>query len=73
MEIVEGFKSCDTAENPKGESLPVQQHLYCINACSKYIASSFLLAGVPLNKLPLFIELLEEYAYNLQIVGICHT
>ena len=37
MEIVEVFKSYDTAENPKGESLPVQQHLYHINACSAYI------------------------------------
>ena len=29
-----------------------------------HVVRTFLLAGVPLNKLPLFIELLEEYAYS---------
>ena len=60
VEIVEALKSYDKAENPKGETLPEEQRLYRIR-----VVRTFLLAGVPLNKLHIFKELLEEHAYRL--------
>ena len=60
VEIVEALKSYDATENPVGETLPEQHRLYRIK-----VMRTFLLAGVPLNKLSIFRELLEENAYRL--------
>lgn len=60
VEIVEAMKAYDTVENPKGETLPQQHQLYRIQ-----VVHTFLLAGVPLTKLCIFRDLLEEHAYRL--------
>ena len=60
MEISVALKSFDKEENPKGETLPEEQRLYRIQ-----VVRTFLLAGVPLNKLLIFKDLLEEHAYRL--------
>ena len=54
------MKSYDATESPIGETLPEQHRLYRIK-----VVRTFLLAGVPLNKLSVFRELLEENAYSL--------
>ena len=54
------MKSYDAAESPISETLPEQHCLYRIK-----VVCTFLLAGVPLNKLSVFRELLKENAYHL--------
>lgn len=56
----EALKIHDADQHPKGESLPEAQRVYCIK-----VVQTFLSAGVPLNKLSDFRELLEENAYKL--------
>ena len=51
------MKSHDPAESP---TLPEQHFLYCIK-----VVYTFLLAGVLLNKVSVFRELLEENVYHL--------
>ena len=60
VEIAEALKAYDVAENPVGENLPEQHRLYRLQ-----VVRTFLLAGVPLNKLCVFKDLLEEHAYRL--------
>ncbi len=60
IEIVEALKSYDSMESPVGETIPEQHRLYRIK-----VIRTFLLAGVPLNKLNVFRELLEENGYRL--------
>jgi len=60
MEIAEALKSHDAEHNPKGETLPDKQRI-----CRVKVTRTFLSAGVPLNKLPLFRGLLEENGYRL--------
>ena len=60
VEIVEAMKVYDRAENPICETLPEAHRLYRLK-----VVRTFLLAGVPLTKLNMFKDLLEEYAYRL--------
>ena len=60
LELVEALKSYEGSENPHGEMPPDQQRLYRVK-----VLRTFLTAGVPLNKLSIFRELLEENGYRL--------
>ena len=59
IDIAVALKIAD-ATNPVGQSLPQDQRIYRIK-----VVTSFLRAGVPLNKLECFREILEENAYRL--------
>ena len=59
-EIAEALKEQDSTLHPKGESLPDEQRIYRVK-----VVRNFLSAGVPLNKIPLFRELLEENGFRL--------
>ena len=59
-EIVDAMKVYERSENPKGSSLPEEHRLYHLK-----VVRTFLRAGVPLTKLNLFKDLLEEHAYRL--------
>ena len=50
----------DNKNNPKGESLPDNQRVFRVK-----VVCTFLLAGVPSSKIPLFRELLEENGFRL--------
>ena len=52
-------------EHLKGETLPTDQRVFRVK-----VVHTFLCAGVPLNKLNLFRELLEEGGYRL--TDRCH-
>ena len=58
--IIEAMKEYDKDEHPKGETLPEQHRLYRVQ-----VVRTFLRAGVPLAKLCLFKDLLEEHGYRL--------
>ena len=60
MELVQTLRSYDASENPCGKMLPDQQRIYRLK-----VVKTFLTAGVPLNKIPAFRELLEENGYRL--------
>ena len=60
LEIVESLRSRDALEHPKGESLPDNQRVYRVK-----VVRTFLSAGVALNKIPEFRDLLEEHAFRL--------
>ena len=60
MGIIEAMKEYDKDEHPKGETLPEQHRLYRVQ-----VVRTFLRAGVPLAKLCLFKDLLEEHGYRL--------
>ena len=57
---MESLRSRDALEHPKGESLPDDQRVYRVK-----VVRTFLAAGVALNKLPEFRDLLEENAFRL--------
>ena len=57
MEIVEALRSHNAVHNPK---VPDNQRVYRVK-----VTRTFLSAGVPLNKIPLFRELLEENGFRL--------
>ena len=59
-EIAEALRSHDAVHNPKGSTLPDNQRVYRVK-----VTRTFLSAGVPLNKIPLFRELLEENGFRL--------
>ena len=50
----------DTDSHPKGESLPMQHRVYRVK-----VMTAFLRAGIPLQKLGHFRDILEESAYSL--------
>lgn len=54
------MKEYDKDVRPAGETLSKVQREFCIN-----VLTAFLKAGVPLNKLDHFHEVLEEHAYKL--------
>ena len=60
LDIAKALQICDDVEHPKGESLPEDQRVYRVK-----VVRTFLFAGVALNKIPEFRELLEEHAYRL--------
>ena len=60
IEIAEALKTQDSVIFPKGESLPDNQQVYRVK-----VVHNFLSAGVTLNKIPLFRELLEENSFRL--------
>ena len=60
LEIVELLRSRDALEHPKGESLPDHQRVYRVK-----VVRTFLSAGIALNKIPEFRDLLEEHAFRL--------
>ena len=60
MEIAEALKLHDHMNNPKGETLPDNQRVYRVK-----VVHTFLSAGVPISKIPLFRELLEENGFRL--------
>jgi len=60
LEIAESLRQQDELEHPKGESLPDDQRVYRIR-----VVRTFLSAGVALNKIPEFRDLLEEHAFRL--------
>ena len=60
LEIAEALKTQDSAICPKGESLPDNQRIYRVK-----VVRTFLSAGVTLNKIPSFRELLEENGFRL--------
>ena len=59
-DIAKALQAYDKQENPSGHTLPEAQRVYCIK-----VVTTFLKAGVPLNKLNHFRDLLEERAYKL--------
>lgn len=60
LDIVDAFKTYDAEVHPSGETLPENVRVYRVK-----VLSTFLKAGVPLNKLPLFREILEENGQRL--------
>ena len=64
MTLLVARKSYDATESPIGETLPEQHHLYHIK-----VVRTFFLAGVPLNKLSVFRELLKKMRIACQIGG----
>lgn len=59
-DIAKALQSYDKQENPSGQTLPEAHRVYRIK-----VVTTFLKAGVPLNKLHHFRDLLEERAYKL--------
>ena len=59
-DIVQALRSYKASENPCGATLPDAQRLYRVK-----VVRTFLTAGVPLNKVPVFREILEENGYRL--------
>jgi len=57
---VQALKSYDSTSHPKGETLSDSVCVYRVN-----VVTSFLKAGVPLVKIDLFRDLLEEHAFSL--------
>ena len=60
MEIAEALKLHDHTNNSKGETFPDNQRVYRVK-----VVHIFLSAGVPISKIPLFRELLEENGFRL--------
>lgn len=59
-DIAKALELYDKQENPSGQTLPDAQRVHRIK-----LVTTFLKAGVPLNKLHHFRDLLEERAYKL--------
>ena len=59
-DIVKALQKYDKRVNPVGQTLPQEQRLYRIK-----VVMTFLKAGIPLNKLDIFRDLLEEKATRL--------
>jgi len=58
--MVECLRKYNDTTHVRGETLPKDQQVYCVQ-----VVSAFLKAGVPLTKIDHFRELLEEHAYRL--------
>ena len=59
-DIAKSLEEYDNQFHPKGESLSVANRVYIVK-----VVRSFMKAGVPLNKIDCFRELLEEEAFSL--------
>ena len=59
-DIAESLTKYNTEVHPRGETLPQEQQVYRVK-----VVSAFLKAGIPLNKIGVFRELLEENALRL--------
>ena len=59
-DITQALQAYDQQEHPSGETLPESQRVYRVK-----VVTSFLKAGVPLNKLHHFREILEQHVYKL--------
>ena len=59
-DIVVALKRNDATVHPKGEMVPDAERVYRVK-----VVRTFLRAAVPLNKLDLFRDLLEEHAFRL--------
>ena len=60
VDIAKSLKQYDEEQHPSGECLPEKQRIYRIK-----VLSSFLKAGVPLNKIDSFRDVFEEGGYRL--------
>ena len=60
MDIVRALKKYDDGNHSKGETLSDEQRVYRIR-----VVTTFLRAGVPMSKLDIFRDILEEGAYRL--------
>ena len=58
-DIAQAPVAYDEYEHPRRETLPSDQHVYCIR-----VVIAFLKAGVPLAKLDHFHDILQENAYR---------
>ena len=54
-DIAEAFRQYDYEVHPSGETLPEDVRIYRVN-----VLSTFLKAGVPINKIPVFRDILEN-------------
>ena len=59
-DIVKALGAYDKEVHPVGETLPADQRIFRIK-----VVSTFLKAGVPLNKIDIFRDVLEEGSYRL--------
>ena len=59
-DIAQALEAMDQSHHPKGETLPTEQRVFRVK-----VVRTFLRAGVPLNKLDHFRELLEEGGFRL--------
>ena len=60
QDIAEALQKMDESSHPKGETIPTDQRVFRVK-----VVRTFLRAGVPLNKIDLFKELLEEGGFRL--------
>ena len=60
VEIATALQAHNKQNHTKGESLPVDQQVYRVK-----VMKAFLLAGIPINKISCFREILEENALRL--------
>ena len=65
MDIVRALKKYDDGNHSKGETLSDEQRVYRIR-----VVTTFLRAGVPMSKLDIFRDILEEGAYRLLYIII---
>jgi hypothetical protein len=59
-DIIQALKAYDSEVHPVGDRLPFSTRVYWVK-----VVSTMLRAGVPLGKIDLFRDLLEEHAYSL--------
>ena len=59
-DITEALEKMDESHHPKGETIPTDQRVFRVK-----VVRTFLHAGVPLNKLDNFRDLLEEGGFRL--------
>lgn len=59
-DIIEAIQQYDADNHPKGETLSMEERVYRVKC-----VRTFLRAGVPLSKIDIFRELLEENAFRL--------
>ena len=60
QDVVKALGAYDKEVHPVGETLPADQRVVCIK-----VVSTFFKAGVPLNKIDVFRDVLEESGYRL--------
>ena len=60
MDIVEALQKYDTNAHPSGETLPEAVRVYRVK-----VLRTFIKAGIPINKIDDFRDLLEDYAFHL--------
>ena len=60
QEIATALQAHNQQKHLEGESLPVDQQVYRVK-----VVTAFLQAGIPMNKISCFREILEENGYRL--------